>query len=55
MILSKRVIDANAIQDMYNWVANFENDGNIDNWTDEQQEMYWEKIKKIQTKILKEL
>lgn len=55
MKVSANVIKALAIGDMVSWVSNFENDGEIDNYDQEIQDKYWEYIKKLQEKILKEL
>ena len=55
MKLSKNIIKAMAIKDMYKWVTNFKNDGSINKQDKEVQEAYWECIIKIQNKIIKEL
>ena len=48
MKLSKNVIKAKAIEDMYSWILKFKNDGSIYKHEKEDQETYWEYIKKIQ-------
>lgn len=55
MKISKRIVKAMAIEDMYKWVTNFKTDRRINNQDKEVQEAYWECIIKIQNKIIKEL
>ena len=54
-MISKKIIKAMAIQDMYKWIENFENDGEIEKYDDETQKIYWNCIKSMQEKLYKEL
>ena len=55
MKLSKNIIKAMAVEDMYKWIDNFENDGTIDKYSEEVQTIYWDCISKMQERIFKEL
>jgi hypothetical protein len=55
MKLSKNIIKAMAIEDMYYWINNFEKDGSIEKYDEETQETYWNYINKIKERIFKEL
>jgi hypothetical protein len=56
MKVSKSVLKAFAIEDMVQWVLSFKIKRNFaDEYGQETQEFYEEKIKKIQDKILREL
>lgn len=55
MEMSTNVIKAMAVNDMFAWVSNFENDGDIAKYDDKTQEKYWEYVKKLQKKLLKNL
>lgn len=55
MKISKNIIKAMAIKDLYLWIDNFENDGSINEYGEEEKEIYWDYIKKIQKKMIKEL
>ncbi len=56
MKISKSVINAFAIEDMVQWVLSFKIKRNFaDDCDKEVQELYEQKIKKLQNKILREL
>lgn len=55
MVISDKVIRAKAVVDMNNWILNYENDGSIDEYDKETQKKYWEYIKQLKMKILKDL
>ena len=53
--IPNRVIKAMALEDMYSYIMNFENNGPINNYDEEAKNVYWDYIKKIQDRIIKEL
>ena len=55
MKISKKIIKAMSIEDMYYWITNFESSRTLSQYDDETQETYWNYIKKIQERILKEI
>ena len=55
MKLSKNIIKAMAIEDMYYWITHFESNRGINTYNDETQETYWNYINKIKERLLKEI
>ena len=55
MKVSTSVIKALAIGDMVDWITKFKSTKDFNGYDDEAKEKYFEYIKKIQEKILKEL
>jgi len=55
MKLSKNIIKAMAIEDMYKWISNFESRRIVNEYNDEIQDTYWKYINKIKERIIKEL
>lgn len=53
--ITKKIVKAMAIEDMYAWIMNFENNGPINNYDEEAKNVYWDYIKKMQDRIIKEL
>ena len=58
MKLSKNIIKAMAIEDMYIWISNFESSRTLERYADDTEEIveiYWSYIDKIKQRIFKEL
>lgn len=58
MKISKNIIKAMAIEDMYIWISNFESSRTLERYdddTEETVEIYWSYIDKIKQRIFKEL
>lgn len=55
MKVTKKIIKAMAIEDMYRWISNFENNGEIDEYDEEMQKVYWSCIERMQERLYKKL
>lgn len=55
MKLSTNIIKSMAVGDMVDYLTQYSTGRDFKNYTDADQEKYWEYIRKMQEKILKEL